>query len=557
MGIYKYTRNKHEEELCKVYLTNFRVMEATRIKFVDKKIEGIKLILKSANGEIIERLGEVDIFDDVKSFKNYLGAMELTFKGNLQDLTNLKIWINNYFTFSTEEIHTGVQFITKNNIRMLVTNYGAISEHGLDSAIRSVDGIDINIADLELITAEEAKEALKYLFNFAEREKSLCIIGTIVNDLCIEQCMKIKIKGNHLKITGESGSGKSTIIENVIKALLNYPAKDTGSAGMTTNFALIKAISTGNSPIILDEYKPSQLNIYQNQHLSEILRNAYDRTTVYRGDKNLKNRSFVLNSPIIISGEESYRNNEKALIERSCIIYLSKKERTQNNEMSMEWIKNNTKILNKLGKSIINTILKLDTASYKNIRENLRDKFPCLKDRILNTAINIVTGIEVLNILLRELGVEEVTDFIEPIDKNLKTDVLGDKEESLSEVEQMLILYNEIIEDNRAENVSEVIKNIDGEIYIKTSEMVNQLQEFNRKVGSDIILLQLSDFKKQAKKANYIIKSKYLHFNDSTGTRKTVRFDEYNKKMLQKLDINSIAPRDIVEIKDVDNDIPF
>ncbi len=120
----------------------------------------------------------------------------------------------------------------------------------------------------------------------------------------------------------------------------------------------------------------------------------------------------------------------------------------------------------------------------------------------------------------------------------------------------MLVLYNQLIEDGRAQNIEKVIVSKCGEIYIKTGEMINQILEFNKNVGADIIILSLKDFKKQAKKANYIVDTKYVH-TYTGSTRNTIRFDLYNKNKLQELDLNSIAPPDMLEVSDENSDIPF
>lgn len=554
-GIYKYVQKK-DAETKKIYITNFTILKSSRIILVDKQQEGIKLILKSSSGEIFERTGEVSVFHDVKTFKNFLGSMDITFKGGLQDLTNLKIWINNYFTFNIEEIHDGIKFINKNNTLMLVTNNGAICSNGIDTTIKSVAGVNININDIEFITPLNMKELFEHLLNFTSKEKALCILGTVINNLCIVQSKNLKIKGHHLLIVGESGSGKSTILKSIIAAILNYPDEEIKSIGLITNFALIKTISQGNYPVLFDEYKPTLLDKYKNEKLSEIFRNSYDRATVSRGNKNLDNRNFVLNRPIILAGEESYKNSETALMERSCIVYLSKQERTKEQEFSMNWLQKNEILLNKLGVSLINTILNLNVCEYNHLRETLKQNFISLKDRVLNTAINIATGIEVLNILLKNLGLNEIKNYTDLITKNIKLEILEERENSLSQVEQMLILYNQLIEDARAENVNEVIKIKDSNIYIKTSEMINQISEFNKKIGADIIILKLKDFKKQAKKSNYIMDTKYLHFDTDCG-RKTIRYDLYDSKKLQKLNLNSIAPKDVLEIVDLNDTMPF
>ena len=166
-------------------------------------------------------------------------------------------------------------------------------------------------------------ELKKHLFKFAAADKSISIIGTIVNDLCVYQNMCNKETLHHLLIVGESGSGKSIILKNVVAAILNYPRNDIKSIGLITPFALIKELSNGNYPVLFDEFKPSMMDKYKTQKISDTLRNLYDRQVVARSDKSFSTTNFQLRRPIIIAGEESYPNKEKALINRSAIVVLS------------------------------------------------------------------------------------------------------------------------------------------------------------------------------------------------------------------------------------------
>ena len=191
-------------------------------------------------------------------------------------------------------------------------------------------------------------ELKKRIFRFASSDKSIPIIGTVINNLAVLHNQEAKEKMHHLLIVGESGSGKSTILSNVVAALLNYPVKDIKSIGLATSFGFIRDLSTGNYPSLYDEFKPTSLDKYKIQKLSESLRNLYDRTTIARGDKTFKNKEFQLSRPIIIAGEESYPNGEKALIERSCIVYLSRRERTAKHTEAMMWLIEHEELLNKL-----------------------------------------------------------------------------------------------------------------------------------------------------------------------------------------------------------------
>ncbi len=555
-GIYKivYKGKGDNAEKYRKYVTDFKLIEASRIRFVDEEQEGAKLILKSPTGEKIEKIGEATVFDDTKSFRNFLGTLDLSFKGTIDELVELKGWINKYFALESEEIYQGIKFIKRDEEMLLVTNDGAISKNGIVEIIKSDKRNNADVIDVDSISKDELKEVKKHIFKFATPDKTISIIGTIINDLAVYQNQKMKEKLHHLLIVGESGSGKSTILENVIAPILNYPKKDIKSIGLITPFALIKCLSDGNYPMLFDEFKPSSLDRYKVAKLSETLRNLYDRATVSRGDKSFKSRDFQLNRPLILVGEESYPNEEKALMERSCIVYLSKRERTEKHTEDMAWIIEHEELLNKFGRSIIEIILNLSVDEYREIRKVASEAITALSSRPLSTAINICCGIEIFNMLLKQHKLAVITKYTEYVASNIKSEVLEDGNESHSTVEQMLILYSDMIDDGRAFNADEVIKYRGDGIFIKTSEMINQIKEHLNRVGAEIIPLGLRDFKKQAMKSGYLegISNKVLR----SGNR-IIRFDTYNKDLLRKLKVYSIVPAEVLDVTDAGNVIPF
>jgi energy-coupling factor transporter ATP-binding protein EcfA2 len=558
-GIYKYVKGKGEEEIfTKIYISNFTLLEATRINFVDKDSEGVKIVLKSCTGAKIERIDQAIVFDDVRLFKNFLGTMDLSFTGTINDLTTMKTWINNYFALDLEERHTGVKFLKKDDIRVFITNDGAIMKNKINRAIKSEDGTEINITEVEEINTEEMTAVMKNLLTFATPEKTISIIGSVVNYLAVEQSQSLKLKNHTLLIVGESGSGKSTILENVIAPILNYPRADIKSVGLITPFALIKGLSDGNYPILFDEYKPSSLDKFKNLKLSETFRNLYDRTTVSRSDKSFKNKNFQLNRPLVLVGEECYPNSEKALMERSCIVYLSKQERIDRHIESMQWLTENENLLNKLGKSLINIILELDTKDYKILRDNTAKGIERLKNRPLNTCINICSGVEIFNLLLKKLGVKQISNYIDCITKNIEEEVLEGGEETSSMVEVMLKKYNSMIEDGRARDVENVIQRRDEGLFIKSSEMLNQISEYLRSVGSTWVPLELKDFRKQAMKAGYLTGKGNKSIKVGIGMeKKTIRYDTCDIERFRKLDVNLIISQEVEDVTESDNVIPF
>lgn len=541
-GVYKWIWNKKEDDYYKEYITNFKVMEARRIRFIDDDREGIKLILKSNTGETFEKYGFSTVFDDTKSFKNFLGTMDLSFIGDVKVLTELKIWINKYFAVENEEIHGGTKFLQSNDELLLITKEGAISKNKFDISIKTDSNIASGINSVEKISKKEFNELRKHIFKFATPEKTISIIGTLINNLAIYQSRAVKNKLHHLLIVGESGSGKSTILDNVIVPLLNMSKNDIKSIGLTSPFGLIKSLSEGNYTLLLEEFKPSSLDRFKILKLSEILRNAYDGTSVSKGNRSLETVEFKLDRPIVLVGEESYPNSEKALIERSCIVYLSRNERLEFHTKSMEWIIKNQDLLNKLGRSLIDVVLNLSVEEYAKMREIANAKIKELSNRTLTTAINIHCGMQIINKVAEELGEKEIKGFEEHLVDNIKNEVLEGAEEVNSVVEKMLITFNQMIEDSRVAYPDSVFIEKNLRTYIKTSEMINLIYEHTQRFGADIIPLKLKDFKKQAKKAGYLInESVPTSMKQPAGNFKTVRMDEYNAEKLRELKLFEIV----------------
>lgn len=548
-GIYKQIE-KHGD-WKKIYITDFNLLEAKRMRYVDDDTEGVKLILKSCTGEVIEKIGPSTVFDDVKSFKNFLGSLDLSFKGKIDNLTELKGWINMYWAIENEELHQGIKFVIQDDQVKLITNEGTITPKGIDYSIKSDKKNNVEILKSDFITKEELNELKKRIFRFAESDKTIPIIGTIINNLAVAHMTAIKEKFHHLLIVGESGSGKSTILSNIIATILNYPSKDIKSIGLISNAGLTTDLSSGNYTSLYDEFKPSSLDKYKIQKLSEYLRNLYDKTTVTKGSKTFENKDFQLTRPVIMAGEESYPNNEKALIERSCIVYLSKKERTERNSEAMNWLIKNELLLKKLGRSLIDIVINMTLDEYRDIREKVKLNIIEFSDRPLNTAINIASGIEIFNLLLAKHEFKVFEGYEKYIVKNIKEEVLENGEETKSTIERMLVLYNQMLEDGRA-GLTEVIQVKADGLYIKTSEMINEIFDFVNKTGSaEVIPLKLKDFKKQAMKAGYLIgtgaSSKVIFIN-----KKSVRYDIYSIERMKELNVPAIIEPDFMEEANID-----
>lgn len=557
IGIYQLKYKKKDDDFIREYLTDFNLLEASKVEKVDEETGGIKLKIKSCiDGKTVEKVGSSKIFDDLRTFRNFLG-MDFSFMGtSVNELVKLKGWVNKYFAIDNKEIYSGAKFLPvgENEGFKLIAADGTLLPTGKDYSTVA-ESTRINALDVEPIEKDELKELMKHIFNFVEFGKAISIIGSVISFLEIGQNIVLKEKLHHLLIVGESGTGKSTILERVIAPLLNYPLEDK-QVFSGTPFALQKSISTGNYPMLIDEFKPSMMDKYKVAKLSDIFRIAYDRSPMNRGDKNFELKEFYLTRPLIMCGEESYTNGEKANITRSCIVYLGKGERTLENTQAMFWLMDHEKLLKKLGKSILLEALNLQVEEYKLLRVDLRKVFK-LKDRPLNTAVNIACGIELLNKVLIKHDLLPVSDYFKYIEENIREDVLDGGEDAKSTVEQMLVLYNNMMQNNSIYCNSDAIKygsfatGDKDKIYIRTQLLIDAIFKYIKEYDSvDIKPLREKDFKKQAKKAGYIVKASAKQkrigtYGNCQGTN--AWFDEYSRDMLVKLKLDSIVEVDDLE----------
>lgn len=554
-GIYCFKYKKNAEDYVREYLTDFNLLEASRIEKVDEETGGIKLKIKSCiDGKTVEKVGSSKIFDDLRTFRNFLG-IDFSFTGkSVNELVMLKGWVNKYFAIDNKEIYLGAKFlpIGENEGFKFIGADGTLLPSSNDYSTIA-ENSKIDILDVEKIEREELRELMQHLFKFTDFSKAVSIIGSAISFLEVAHNIEIKEKLHHLLIVGESETGKSTILERIVAPLLNYNLEDK-QVFSGTPFSLQKAISIGNYPVLIDEFKPSRMDKYKIQKLSDMFRIAYDRSPMNRGDKNFELKKFYLTRPLIMCGEESYPNQEKANITRSCIVYLSKHERTKENTKATFWLMDNENLLKKLGKSIILEILNLPVDEYKSLRSGLREIFS-LKDRVLNTAVNIACGIELLNKVLLNHGLQPIEDYYNHIEQNLRDEVLEGGEDARSIIEQMLSLYNEMLQDNSFYCNQNAIKFDYGKVYIRTQLMIDAIHRYIKDYQSaDLVPLKIRDFKKQAKKAGYIIKNNAKQFRINTsdfGIGSNAWFDEYDRKMLQKLKLTAIidcADDDLEEV---------
>ena len=104
-----------------------------------------------------------------------------------------------------------------------------------------------------------------------------------------------------------TGAGKTSVLSKLYEMIgldgNPYSAKDT-------KFALMNSLaSTNNVPIWMDEYKPSDMAKYEIDNLQDFLRKTTKKGDETRGQSDQSVRTYTLESPVVLSGEETIQGS--------------------------------------------------------------------------------------------------------------------------------------------------------------------------------------------------------------------------------------------------------
>lgn len=110
---------------------------------------------------------------------------------------------------------------------------------------------------------------------------------------------------NHLNITGDTGSGKTTTLRYLWRA---FGVQSDPFAVTDTKFAMLTALSASNGlPVWYDEYKPSEIQDYRLAQFHDLYRKSATGGTATRGKADQTTEEYHTHAPIVVSGEEQIR----------------------------------------------------------------------------------------------------------------------------------------------------------------------------------------------------------------------------------------------------------
>jgi len=524
-GIWKCTDGK-EDAKNKKQITNFTIDGINIINRVDTEEEYFEMIIKTQDNRTLKRRGSILVFNDVRKFRDFLNSSDLVFRGSIDVLIDLKEWCFKYKKRDTTTAYDvgGIRFI--GGEWRFVTSLGSFDSNFVyDQANIYYEDDDFEkFKDVELPTREEILEVYDSLLSFNKSEVVYTILGHVGAMLLNGKYEELDIKLNHLAVFGEAGAGKNTIVENIIQPLMNF--ENMAMMKDVTNFAFLRESSRNKTlPFIIDEYKPSYFQEKKNQELSNFFRNAYDRNSSIRGNRNLQTIKITPVRPIVIMGEEGYWQDETALMERSDIVYISRANKDDGTLIAIRNLIKHKKILNKIGKLLVKEALEIDLNSFEKFRNNCI-KLVDFKDRPLNTFMNEVQGLNLIRKAFKRYSIElDVKLGAEYIAKNIITNILQNRKETKSQVENMFELLDEMIS-NGYGLIDGLRVDKDNEcVYLYIPIIYPAVKKYIRDFNLEAGVLSKNDFIKQLKGSKYLVDKSVMNIRINNKVKKSYKLD--------------------------------
>ena len=412
--------------------------------------------------------------------------------------------------------------------------------------------ISTELAEVQPIDSVGLAQLSKFLFKFNILPITATIIGFSASCFLKEKLWQSgRIKHNYLIITGESGSGKSETVENVIMPIF-AATNCTISSGQITRFVNARMSSSSNLiPMIITEYKPTKLNKNRMDEISDLLRNAYDRTPAYRGRPDLILNEYQPLTPIIIVGEMGF--DETAIRERSLEVLFSKANiRDEIIQRRFKMLKRRSRELRMLGRSLLNQALKIEPDElirrHRAIEERINLSLP---SRVKNSIANCMQGLLLLKDVYDSLNMNfekqigySIQELFNSVLSGVYDYLLDGQNEAKGSIEKVL----EVI--CRMEESGVLIRGNDYQVINQGTELALNISplydKFTKYVREhnilDVEVLSLPQFRKQLRTKEYFNDYKTVRFNTANSADKPVKAYTLDiAKLREILDISALV----------------
>lgn len=197
-----------------------------------------------------------------------------------------------------------------------------------------------------------------------------------------------------LHIAGPAGTGKSRMMESMMRMFYYNELPQIQSASSST-FALTSAMAGSASiPVVIDEYKPHSMGPQKVEEMRSFFRSSYNGHSVSRGGGNRNTSNFrglnsvVLSGPIVFMAEAM--ETEVAVLHRTVLVTLRRQPGKMNMRTKPNWDKfqNNLKAMPIIGHAIAADIINNYTL------DSFTENFQPLLDEAMRKLTSQVTDTE-------------------------------------------------------------------------------------------------------------------------------------------------------------------
>ncbi|MBU3182537.1 hypothetical protein [Clostridium psychrophilum] len=296
------------------------------------------------------------------------------------------------------------------------------------------------------------------------------------------------------------------------------------------------------------------------------MRNSYDNYKGIKGVTTLdKNRNFTPRASVILSGEVGIE--ETANVGRSLRVIFATSYFDEQTKESLEKLKGNSILLNKLGASLLKEALKMDEDKIKQIHSSIFEKAisnNIKNDRAKNSIANCMIGIALLKRVFNDLDLDmqECTGFtmkeiISSIETGAYEDLLDGGTSNKTVIEQNFETMNRMAANNELlRNIDyDTVLDLDGDFVLRLNYtcFYDRFVKYCREHNVTHEVLPLSSFKKQLSNMQYCkCYNKPVNFSvrqENPKNKKTFRCAVvYINKLREKnVDIDFIADDNMVD----------
>ncbi|MDL0118269.1 hypothetical protein PNQ29_00650 [Halobacterium salinarum] len=317
----KYAREKEDDEEDYDFITNFVIntkayLSTSKRSGDDDQLYEIEIVPTSPQDNPTRVVISADIFNEPRNFKDAICSKgrTLVFRGSSHDLPHLKELVGNQIAPEKE-----IKDIVGLHDGMMLTPEGVIdgdgwvpedeSEYVLEPEQEGniIDDWDLDYDEEFEYDEEEVAQFIENYWQTRDPERILPLIGYVYASAFAPQVREIEGEWMNISISGDSGSGKSSTVEAIQKAigLTESPnSLDDTLASMRNNLA-----ATNNVPVWYDEYIPTRYGSYKMNQVKQYFKKTAKAEKASKSSEEHSNKQQRLKAPLIITGEQYLTGN--------------------------------------------------------------------------------------------------------------------------------------------------------------------------------------------------------------------------------------------------------